>query len=84
MKPRNPTPIVIGFEGAGLNQTLQQHLLKINPAGIVLFKRNIISLEQTRTLIHQIRELLGPILVAVDHEGGMVNRFPEGCPVPPR
>ncbi len=83
MKPRNPTPIIIGFEGTGLNQTLQQHLLKINPAGIVLFKRNIISLKQTRTLVHQIRELLGQILVAVDHEGGMVNRFPEGCPVPP-
>ncbi len=83
MKPINPTPLLIGFDGTCLNQTLQQHLLKINPAGIVLFKRNIISMVQTRTLIREIRDLLGQVLVAVDHEGGLVNRFPENCPSPP-
>lgn len=79
----SPIPLLIGFDGTGLIKKLQQHLLKINPVGIVLFKRNIVSLKQTKDLIRQIRELLGPILVAIDHEGGIVNRFPENCPAPP-
>ncbi|NQU65179.1 MAG: glycoside hydrolase family 3 protein, partial [SAR324 cluster bacterium] len=83
MKLCSPIPLVIGFEGTSLNKKLQQHLLKINPVGIILFKRNIVSLNQTRDLIRQIRELLGQILVTLDHEGGLVNRLPENCPAPP-
>lgn len=78
-----PTPILIGFEGTRLHQTLQQHLSKINPAGIVLFKRNIVSLAQTRQLINEVRDFLGPVIVAIDHEGGLVSRFPDDCPFPP-
>jgi len=77
------TPMLVGFEGTRLDQTLQHHLLKINPAGVVLFRRNIVSLPQTRELVRDIRDLLGPVLVAMDHEGGIVNRFPPDCPSPP-
>ncbi len=83
MKLSSPVPLLVGYDGTALNKKLQQHLLKINPVGIVLFKRNIVSLDQTRELIRQIRELLGQIVVAIDHEGGLVNRFPENCPAPP-
>ncbi|MBT6611198.1 MAG: glycoside hydrolase family 3 protein [Deltaproteobacteria bacterium] len=83
MKLSSQVPLLIGFDGTDLNKKLQQHLVKINPVGIVLFKRNIVSLDQTRELIRQIRDLLGQILVAIDHEGGLVNRFPGNCPAPP-
>lgn len=83
MKANRPTPLLVGFEGTRLNSTLQEHLLKINPAGIVLFKRNIETLEQLQSLIREIRDLLGPIIVATDHEGGLVHRFPADCPSPP-
>jgi beta-N-acetylhexosaminidase len=83
MRLSSPVPLIIGFDGTDLNKKLQQHLLKINPVGIVLFKRNIVSLDQTKELIRQIRELLGQIVVAIDHEGGLVNRFPDNCPAPP-
>lgn len=77
------SPIILGFEGTQLTKNLCQHLQKTDPSGIVLFKRNIQSLEQTKRLVRDIREHLGDIIVAVDHEGGVVNRFPEDCPVPP-
>ncbi len=77
------TPLIIGFEGRSLNQELKKHLLHINPAGIVFFKRNIVTLKQTKQLIGEIKDLLGDVIVSVDFEGGMVSRFPIDTPVPP-
>ncbi len=77
------SPFIIGFDGTALNKSLEKHLLEIDPAGVILFKRNIESLEQTSLLIKNLRDLLGEIIIAVDHEGGIVNRFPADCPVPP-
>ena len=52
--------------------------------GVVLFSRNYRSREQLRRLcdsIHELRE--PPLLIAVDHEGGRVQRFREGfTPLP--
>ncbi|MCG8336547.1 MAG: hypothetical protein MJE63_18725 [Proteobacteria bacterium] len=77
------SPFIIGFDGTNLGKSLEKHLLEMNPAGVIFFKRNIESLEQTSLLIKNIRDLLGDIIIAVDHEGGIVNRFPADCPVPP-
>ncbi len=80
---RKRTPFIIGFDGTALNTELENHLRKMNPSGVILFKRNIESLEQTRLFIKELSDLLGDIIIAVDHEGGIVNRFPSDCPVPP-
>ena len=77
------TPLIIGFEGVSLTSSLRNHLLAVNPAGVILFKRNIKSLDQVKGLIAEIKSLLGEIIVAIDHEGGVVSRFPADCPVPP-
>ncbi len=77
------TPFLIGFEGTELQNETQHHLNKMAPAGVVLFKRNIKSLPQVKKLIIEIKDLLGDIIIAVDHEGGIVSRFPSDCPVPP-
>ncbi len=79
----SPVPLLLGFSGTSLTKPLTRHLSEINPAGIVLFKRNITSLQQTRLLIDEIKDLLGDIIVTVDHEGGVVSRFPDGCANPP-
>jgi beta-N-acetylhexosaminidase len=47
----------------------------IRPIGIVLFARNIASPEQTRDLVSSINELEAQPLIAVDLEGGAVNRL---------
>lgn len=80
---QDKTPLIIGFDGTTLDKSLANHLLKMNPAGILLFKRNITSLEQAQTLIKDIKTLLGDIIISIDHEGGIVSRFPEGVPIPP-
>lgn len=53
--------------------------------GVILFARNFENCEQLKALtanIHQIRQ--PPLLIAVDHEGGRVQRFREGfTKIPP-
>jgi len=47
-----------------------------SPAGVTFFKRNMESKEQCQGLIREIKCLSrGPLLVAVDCEGGRVNRL---------
>lgn len=53
--------------------------------GVILFKRNYASNSQLKALtasIHAVRQ--PPLLIAVDHEGGRVQRFKEGfTKIPP-
>ena len=52
--------------------------------GVILFSRNFESVEQVSDLIADIRALRSPpLLVAVDHEGGRVQRFRDGFTVMP-
>lgn len=83
VKMNSISPFILGFNGTTLGKELTSHLKKINPAGVILFKRNIETIDQTRSLVSDLKGLLGEIIIAVDHEGGLVNRFPEDCPVPP-
>jgi beta-N-acetylhexosaminidase len=46
--------------------------------GIILFSRNYENLNQLHNLISSIRELRPELLIAVDHEGGRVQRFRSG------
>ncbi|MBM4202151.1 MAG: beta-N-acetylhexosaminidase [Gammaproteobacteria bacterium] len=43
--------------------------------GVILFSRNYESLCQLRNLIGRIRDVRPELLIAVDHEGGRVQRF---------
>ncbi len=72
-------PLMIDVEGAELSEQdckLLQHPLI---GGVILFARNYQSRDQVReltTAIHALRS--PPLLIAVDHEGGRVQRFREG------
>ncbi|QDE31599.1 beta-N-acetylhexosaminidase [Shewanella polaris] len=46
--------------------------------GIILFSRNLESKSQLIKLVKEVRHIRPELLIAVDHEGGRVQRFREG------
>jgi beta-N-acetylhexosaminidase len=55
---------------------LSSLLTRIQPAGVILFARNIKSVEQTRQLLRECqKQVATPLFTCVDLEGGMVDRF---------
>ncbi|MBW5290626.1 MAG: Beta N-acetyl-glucosaminidase [Candidatus Ruthia sp. Asou_11_S2] len=65
---------------SGLTLTTQekQQLIKSSIGGVILFGRNFESIEQVTLLIKGIRQVNKNLLIAVDHEGGRVQRFQTG------
>lgn len=72
---------------AGLELTIEDVNRLQHPliGGVILFARNFSSPEQLKTLTASIHALREPMLpIAVDHEGGRVQRFREGfTAIPP-
>jgi len=61
-----------------LNGSLEFLLTKYNPGGFILFKSNIANFEQTRKLLTDIKKIGEiPTMIAVDQEGGKVQRLDE-------
>ncbi len=89
-----PTKRKAGFflwpslEGPEISDKERLLLQEYRPSGIVLFRRNLVSLEQGRRLVGELKHLLrqdeGPYffepLIAIDEEGGKVARLPSPVP----
>lgn len=68
--------LIIGFDGAEMSSSLQTLLQDIQPAGIILFARNIVGAEQTHKLIRDCQSVVpAQLFNCVDLEGGRVDRF---------
>jgi beta-N-acetylhexosaminidase len=70
--------IVTGFPGASATSETLAALRELGPGGVVLFDRNVSTLDGTRELVAAVREAIGgiaPALVCVDQEGGRVARL---------
>ncbi len=71
--------IMIDLAGVTLSDSERDLLLHSQIGGVILFTRNFASIEQITELIGTIHALREPkLLVAIDHEGGRVQRFREG------
>jgi len=67
---------IIGFNGTKMSPRLASLLTKIQPAGVILFARNITSAKQTHTLLRECQKCVAtPLFTCVDLEGGTVDRF---------
>ncbi len=72
-------PLMVDLSGPELLPDEEEMLRHPLVGGVLLFSRNYESPEQVRELTSRIHELREPqLLVAVDHEGGRVQRFREG------
>ncbi|MDH5612008.1 MAG: beta-N-acetylhexosaminidase [Gammaproteobacteria bacterium] len=72
-------PIMMDLVGTQISDTERELLLHPQVGGIILFTRNFETIEQITSLVAEIRSLRIPrLLIAIDHEGGRVQRFHEG------
>lgn len=69
-------PLMISLRGTALERDEREWLESPLVGGVILFTRNYVSLDQLRGLVDEIHGIRHPpLLVAVDHEGGRVQRF---------
>ncbi len=74
-----PGPVMVDVAGLTLTAHEIERLQHPHVGGVILFARNFASKEQLCALtaaIHAARD--EPLLIAVDHEGGRVQRFRDG------
>jgi beta-N-acetylhexosaminidase len=72
-------PLMIDVEGLTLQDEEIKRIMHPMVGGLILFTRNYKDTVQLKTLTDAIRKIRGhDFLIAVDHEGGRVQRFREG------
>lgn len=72
-------PVMLDIEGTSLSAEDREILCNPLVGGIILFSRNFESPEQLESLMDEVHTLREPrLLIAVDHEGGRVQRFRQG------
>lgn len=71
-------PLMIDIAGTQLSDFDRERLCHPLVGGIILFTRNYVNPDQLEALTSEIHALRRPFLIAVDHEGGRVQRFRDG------
>lgn len=76
--------LMLGVAGHELTSAEAELFRGLQPAGYILFSRNIASPEQTRRLTDDLRDLSTETpIIAIDQEGGRVTRTKDIAPVLP-
>lgn len=70
-------PVIFGLSGLSLSDLERDLFREVDPAGYILFKRNVEDREQMRALTDSLRDLHGrdDIPIMIDQEGGRVARM---------
>ena len=68
--------LIIGFDATEMTPRLTSLLTRLQPAGVILFARNIKTPDQTWRLLRDCQKCVStPLFTCVDLEGGQVDRF---------
>ena len=77
-------PVMLDIDGLALTPADRTLLREPAVGGVILFTRNFESPSQVADLVEEIRAVRSPpLLVAVDYEGGRVQRFRDGFTIIP-
>lgn len=72
--------IIIGMDSNYITDRIKTMITKYKIGGIILYRKNFNSYEKMLELIQQLKELNKsnriPLFIAIDQEGGRVNRMP--------
>ncbi|MCC5884026.1 MAG: beta-N-acetylhexosaminidase [Halomonas sp.] len=71
-------PVMLDLEGTELRNDEREMLMRPEVGGVILFARNIENAHQVRELCDGIRRQRPELLLAIDQEGGRVQRLREG------
>src|SRR4051812_3867832 len=68
--------LILGFDGTEFSGAVKTLVTDLQPGGVILFARNIISAHQTWDLVDGCRRAVrAPLFTCVDLEGGTVDRL---------
>ena len=80
LKERIGQMFMVGMPGTEIDDITRELITKYKVGGIILYRKNILSLEHFVHLLNSLRELNKgnkvPLIIGIDQEGGRVNRMP--------
>ena len=76
---------MVGFLGTSVTPDLASFIKEYKPGGVILFSRNLESVEQMVELTNDLQACSphSPLLISIDQEGGRVSRLPKGFTIFP-
>lgn len=76
---------MVGFLGTSVTPDLASFIKEYKPGGVILFSRNLESVEQMVELTNELQACSphSPLLISIDQEGGRVSRLPKGFTIFP-
>lgn len=71
------TPLILGLSGTALTDEERGFFREVDPAGFILFKRNVADRAQIKALTDELRGIAGreDVPILIDQEGGRVARM---------
>ncbi|HEV2175084.1 MAG TPA: glycoside hydrolase family 3 N-terminal domain-containing protein, partial [Nitrospira sp.] len=76
---------MVGFMGTTVTPELASFIKDYKPGGVILFSRNLESVEQIVELTNDLQRCSpkSPLLISIDQEGGRVSRLPKSFTIFP-
>ncbi|ARD47778.1 beta-N-acetylhexosaminidase [Sporosarcina sp. P33] len=73
--------IMMGVQGPRLDSAAKKFIEETHVGGVILFKRNLVSVTQSLTLLNELKQAnadaKAPLFISADEEGGRVTRLPK-------